>query len=219
MKSNLLIIVTVLCVAVLFAGTVAAQDAGLTKDTFGDSDVVFTEPDGLEAGASQDFSIEVTNGATENDNYIYKVDLTMASEDYIVNENNLDAPNPLHANEISKWEVTYDVDDNTISWMAFSGTSSSQSGALGDIRAGESLSFQFTAMVDEVGTDGFDWVIYGDASNVVFGTAYVGQADDDDNEDDDDDEEDDDDDNPFFDNDDDDARASDDGDDSGSCGC
>ena len=177
------------------------DDAG---GTFYDSTVEFTNPPALEADTQYEFTINVTNATMlgeEKGDWIYQVDLTMASQDYVVSEEELTAPAPLYGatgddTEIDRWEASFDVNTATITWQAFGVVTTVN---IGDIREGDFLPFQFVATADSVPSDGFMWVLYSDEGNVVSGTAYINEEE------------------PTPEVDDDDA-AGDDDDDSG-CGC
>ena len=176
-----------------------ADDDDATGGTFYESTVEFTNPLALDADTQYEFTIVVTNAATPGEkkgDWINQVDLTMASQDYIVDDENLTAPSPLYGDtgdetEIDRWEASFDANTATITWQAFGVVTSV---AYGDIREGDFLSFQFVATSDSVPTDGFLWVLYTDEENFVSGTAYVGEEPDDDDTADDDDSGDDDDD-------------------------
>ena len=182
----------------------AVDDDDDDGGTFYDSDIEITNPLALEADSQFEFTINVTNATTlgeEKGDWIYQVDLTMASQDYVVSEEDLSAPAPLYGatgddTEIDRWEASFDVNTATITWQAFGVVTTVN---IGDIREGDFLSFQFVATTDSVPSDGFMWVLYSDEGNVVSGTAYVGEE-------------------PDIDDDDDTAGGGDDDDDSG-CGC
>ena len=218
MPRNLLFLILVLGLVFVVPSAVLAQDDddASDDDATGDDDadegffassVMFTEPAALEPNAELFFQISVTNAAvadTGKGDWINQVDLTMPSQDYVVDEAILTAPDPLHGatgddTEIDKWVVSFDPTTVTITWAVMAAVSSAN---YGDIREGDTLAFEFTATTDADATDGFDWVLYSDEGNIVTGTAYVEDQDDDDDDDDDDDNNDDNDD-----------------DDDGGCGC
>jgi hypothetical protein len=188
------------------------DDTAGDDDDFFNSSLEFDSPTALEADKEYEFIFTVTNTAVEGDekaDWINQVDLTMPSQDYAVNEAELDAPDPLYGNtgdefEIDRWEVSFDPNTSTISWQCFGVVTSVN---YGDIREGDFLSFQFLATTDSVPTGtvesdiGFDWILYSDEGNMVTGTAYIGTEGPDDDDDDDDD------------------VAGDDDDDSGGGGC
>ena len=153
---------------------------------FFDSTIGFDLPTCLEPNTDYEFNFTVYNNAvdlSEKANWIYMVDLTMPSADFVVDETNLVAPTPLHL-DIDRWEASFNPTANTITWQCFGVVTSAE---IGDIRVQDSLSFQFYATSDDTaGADsGFEWVLYGDEGDNVYGTAYIdGSCDDDDDDDD-----------------------------------
>ena len=113
------------------------------------------------------------------------------------------------------WFASYDVDSAAISWEAVGTPSSVETGDIGE---GEMLTFAFMATTDVDATDGFDWLLTGDAGTAVAGSLTFGEETDDDTTV-DDDATDDDDDDVVPDDDDDTAGDDDDDDDDGGCGC
>ena len=183
-----------------------ADDDDAAGGTFFDSSVEFTNPLALEPETPYEFTILVTNNATlgeEKGDWINQVDLILPSQDY--SEPELEEPAPLYGDtgddyEIDHWEASFDANTATITWQAFGVVTSV---AYGDIREGDSLSFQFVATTDAVPSNTFLWVLYSDEGNTVNGEACPGGCDDDDDAVDDDDA----------------AGDDDDDDDSGGCGC
>jgi hypothetical protein len=167
------------------------DDDDATGDDFFSSTVVFTEPAVLDPEAELLFEINVTNNAqvgADKGDWVNQVDLTMPSTAYLVDEETLAGPAPLHGatgddTEIDKWEASFDPTTATITWATLTVVSSAN---YGDIREGESLAFEFTATTDADASDGFDWVLYSDEGPIVTGTAYVEAQGDDDTGDDDD---------------------------------
>ena len=107
---------------------------------FQDSEVNYTIPSVLDRDTFYVFAIKVVDN-TDSDagDWIYQVDLTMPSTDYEVDYENLEAPEPLHEDTTSRWDVMYEYSDATITWLAIGLTTSSA----GDIRGGEELLFRF----------------------------------------------------------------------------
>lgn len=189
------------------------------------SGVEFLTPSDLQPSTQYNFSFMAVNGAAPSyysREWIYQVDLVLPSDDYVLDETNLTAPNPLHPADVQKWEVEFDYNNTMISWMTVAGHVSS--GEVGDIRESESLMFEFVATTDSEATDGFFWWLTTDQGTVINGISYIGDgplADDDDNDDltdDDDYSLDDDDDDDDFNVDDSDEDPADD-EDSDGCGC
>jgi len=198
------------------ATVAAAQDDDATADddtgggaatTFEDSYLDFQPVAVFEANSTYEFSVDVHNMATaasggqkEKLEWIKKVELTMASTDYAVDEANLTAPDPLYPAETDHWDVLLDPTTQKITWEAFGVVSSVE---YGDIREGDVLTFTFTATTDAGPSDGFEWLLVGDMGTPVSGKAYVkeGPSDDD-----------------AF-GDDDNANAGESSGDSGGCGC
>jgi len=165
------------------------------EDGFFASTVEFTEPTALTPSEQLLFTFTVTNNAVAGEakgDWINQVDLTMPSQDYVVDEESLTAPDPLHTADVEKWEVSFDPTTVTITWQTLAAATSMN---YGDIREGEWLAFEFTATTDAEATDGFDWALYSDEGNIVTGTAWIEVPDDDDDDtdvgDDDDDDDDD----------------------------
>lgn len=173
------------------------DDTAGDDDDFFASTVEFTSPEALDPDQEYQFFFEVTNNAVlnpdEKGDWINQVDLSMPSSDYVVNEGELEAPEPLHGDtgdetEIEKWEVSFDPNTVTITWQAFGVVTSAD---YGDIREGDVLTFNFVATTDSIPTGtlesgvGFNWVLYSDEGNMVNGTAYIGEdiVDDDDDDD------------------------------------
>jgi hypothetical protein len=170
------------------------DDTGPDDDDFFSSTLKFDSPAALEAEQEYEFVFTVTNASVEEpekSDWINQVDLTMPSQDYVVNEEELSAPVPLYGDtgdefEIDRWEVSFDPNTSTITWQCFGVVTSIN---YGDIREGDFLSFQFVATTDAVPTGtieseiGFDWILYSDEGNMVTGTSYIGQDDDDDDDD------------------------------------
>ena len=190
-----LIIAFIFIFLLIFKTTVVAQDQ---PEGFYASTVDFVMPEALDAEAMYEFIFEVTNNAVaerEKADWIKQVDLMMPSQEYVVDENELTAPNPLYGDtddvtEIDRWEVSFDSNTSTITWQCFGVVTSAE---YGDIREGDTLSFSFVATTDVnedgIATDGFNWILYSDEGNMVSGTSYIGEdsLDDDDNDDDNDD--------------------------------
>ena len=227
----------VLALTVFMSGIAIAQvdDDDDDSDNFYDSTVIITDPTEIVPLTTYIFSITVVHGAPAGSprmDWIYQVDLSMPSQNYVVDEMSLDAPDPLHPTETDSWEVQFEPSTSTITWQSFSLVTSANNG---DIRDGEMLGFQFVATTDDAPSDGFSWSLSGDMGGQVSGIAYIGGDDDDDDDTTDDDTtdddttdddttdddttDDDDDDNILPDDDDFDDRSDDEEEDSGSCGC
>lgn len=182
--------------------------------SFNDSTVEVIEPTELPPDTMLLFSFLVTNmeqpGGGKGE-WIYMVDLSMPSANYMVEEASLTAPDPLYPSETDRWEVSFDPNTVTISWQAMGLSTSVE---YGDIREGDNLTFEFEAITDADATDGFLWTLFGDMGTAVSGVVYVTDGSDDDDDDSDDDD--------FWDDDDDEDQDLDDllgeGDDDG-CGC
>lgn len=191
----------------------AADDDAADDDDdggeFTDSYLEFDSPTALEADIDYEFNLTVYNAATfeekgKQGEWIYAIDLTMPSEDYVVDTETLAGPDPIHSGtddeyEITGWEANFDPSSATISWQCFGVVTSA---TYGDIREGDLLAFQFMATTDAGATDGFPWVLHGDMGTDVEGTAYITEEPTDDDEDDDDM-----------------GTRDDDDDDGGGCGC
>jgi hypothetical protein len=190
-----------------------AADDDDTGGDFTDSYLEFDSPTSLEPDSEYEFNLTVYNAATfeekgKQGEWIYAIDLTMPSVDYVVDTETLVGPDPIHGNtgdefEITGWEANFDPTSATISWQCFGVVTSAN---YGDIREGDLLQFQFMATTDAEATDGFPWVLHGDLGTDVDGVAFIGEEPDDDDDDDDTD-------------DDDMGGRSDDDDDGGGCGC
>jgi len=186
-----------------------ADDDSGDDDDFMASTLVFDAPTALEAETPYDFEFTVTNGATfngdtdEKGEWIFGVDLSMPSSDYVVDESDLKGPTPLHGTvsegdyQILSWDASFDPTSTTITWQCFGVVTSAN---YGDIREGEMLSFQFSATTDAAATDGFHWVLHGDLGTDVEGDAYINGGDDDNDDNDD-------------------SSKGDDDDSGGGCGC
>jgi len=196
-----------------------ADDDAVDDDTTDDDDSAdlftldFDAPEALEPDTTYNFEFTVFNNTVQDTSvdkgeWIKRVDLSMPSENYVVDDTNLDSPDPLHGSasegeyQIDHWGVEFDADTATITWQAFGVVTSAE---YGDIREQELLTFAFTADTDASATDGFAWTLYGDLDTEVTGVAFIGEQ-----TDDDDDTSDDDSDLP---------KSSSDDDDSGGCGC
>ena len=158
------------------------DDTGDDDDDFFASTLVFDSPTALDPETEYEFQFTVTNNAIADDEekaeWIKAVDLTLPSQEYLLDETDLTAPEPLYPEETERWEVEFDANSSTISWQCFGVVTSVN---YGDIREGDFLSFQFIATTDSVPTGtyesevGFNWVLYGDNENVVPGTSYIGE--------------------------------------------
>jgi len=197
---HVLIVLSVFLVSVFALVPLSAFSAG----NFDGSEVLIDAPNNLTPNTTYDFTFTVYNNATAPDGeWIHQVSMTMPSQDYIVDEVYILAPNPLHPDVVDYWETGFNPSNVTITWLV-SGVVTET--IIGDIREGEQLSFTFRATTDMDTTDGFFWKLHGDKGGVIGGMAWVGDADDDDVVDDDDAMDDDD----FFDDDDDNDAADDD---------
>ena len=155
-----------------------------TKGGFENSIALFDEPTELNPSESIDFLFTVYNLGTGDEDWIYKVALTMPSVDYVVNENTISTPDLLHEDANDFWDFAFNPTTQTITWE-ISGTTTAT--LIGDIRGGEELQFGYTAQTDAAATDGFQWTLYGDKGGKISGTAWIESDDDDDDSDDDDD--------------------------------
>ena len=234
MTRKILLLMLIIAISLAFAGVAMAQedddddtvdDDDATDDddavddddddsetTFEDSYLEFDAPTALEPDLEYEFSFTVFNTAQPvkgmKGEWINAVELTMPSIDYMVNEEALTEPDPIHGSvgegdyQILGWETNFDPSAAVISWQCFGVVTSAN---YGDIREGEMLSFNFVATTDADATDGFHWVLTGDMGTQVEGDAFIQQDTPDDDDDDDDDN---------------DVTNGDDDDDSGGgCGC
>jgi hypothetical protein len=172
-----------------------ALAAALVPAAIDDSAIYFTSPpaDTLTADTTFGFGFYAMNAAEQNtpDKWIYKIEVYLPSADYEVDETSVTAPGVLHGNDPDYptdewlWNYNDDPDGPSIVWMNTSPVTSEQ---IGDLRAGESLTFTFRATTDAVPTDGFHWALTSAGGDFVTGVSYIGLApdDDDDNNNDDD---------------------------------
>jgi hypothetical protein len=177
------------------------------KDDFAESYLDFNLPEALEPSMEYEFTLTVYNAATPpaqgKSDWIWKVELSMPSQDYVFDEGQLTAPTPLHPTTTDYWDAGFNPSSSMITWEVY-GIVATKENPIGDIRDGESLEFGFVATTDSLPTDGFYYSLWGDEGIVVSDTAYIEGDDDDDFGDDDDD---------------DDAAPGDDDDDDSSSGC
>lgn len=182
---------TMFAAAIIAAGFLVSG-AAIASDAFR-ADVDFVSMGTVYPQVSVDFHVRVTNETWEAPvaESIRRFEIHMPSMLYSVIAFDIPSPDPLHPESGGVWSAEYS--DNAgvgfITWRFL--TDAILQG--GDIREGEHLDFTFTAITDEIPSDGFVWMVESDTLSTAEGIAYFGDADDDDDSDDDSDDDGDDD--------------------------
>ncbi|MCC6157907.1 MAG: hypothetical protein IT350_07625 [Deltaproteobacteria bacterium] len=171
--------------ATVIAAALVAAGGALASDEFR-ADVDFVSMGTVYPEVATDFHVRVTNETWEapEAERIRRFEIHMPSMLYAVLSVDLSSPDPLHPESGGVWTAEYA--DNAgvgfITWRFL--TDNLLQG--GDIEEGEHLDFTFTAITDEILSDGFVWMVESDTSATAEGLAYFGDADDDDDDSDDD---------------------------------
>ncbi|MCL4234889.1 MAG: hypothetical protein KJ042_10255 [Deltaproteobacteria bacterium] len=183
-------------VTLIAAGLVAAGSA-FASDAFR-ADVDFVSMGTVYPGVSVDFHVRVTNETWEapEPERIRRFEIHMPSMLYSVLAFDIPSPDPLHPESGGVWSAEYADNGGVgfITWRFL--TDAILQG--GDIEEGEHLDFTFTAITDEIPSDGFVWMVESDSLATAEGLAYFGDADDDDDDTDDDSDDDDGDDDDWY---------------------